>query len=157
VGFTKILRDLLSPVLKARFGKGNRSKQRVTVFPFKSVVYDKLPLGRILNDPELRTDLPPLASQALADVGSLCVGFSYSKPLGLRFCNAAKVARTMTATEAANLQTRTCQCQRHFDEYKRRGWIPAGHTHVVSCDPKFLQIKISNPPSSCSTEQRQSL
>jgi hypothetical protein len=43
VDFTKILRDLLSPVLKAPLGKGGRGKQRVTVFPFKSVVYDKLP------------------------------------------------------------------------------------------------------------------
>ena len=98
VDFAQVLVDILKPVLSVRHREGTSTKQKVMVLPFKSAVFDKLPLQQVLNDPTLRTGLPASAANTLGDLGSVCLGFSYSKPLGLRVCHAAGKAKTLTPT-----------------------------------------------------------
>ena len=95
VGFREVLIDILKPVLSVRQNEGTSSKQRVMVLPFKSAVFDKLPLQQVLNDSSLRAGLPASAATALGNLGSVCLGFCYSKPLGLHVCNAAGKAKTL--------------------------------------------------------------
>ena len=66
------------------------------------------------------------------------VGFEYGEPLGLKWCNHARLAKNLTAAQCCRILQSRCPCEKHKHEFVGKGLIPPGCNHVVTCSPDIL-------------------
>ena len=66
------------------------------------------------------------------------VGFEDGEPLGLKWCNHARLAKNLTAAQCSCILQSRCPCEKHKHEFVGKGLIPPGCNHVVTCSPDIL-------------------
>lgn len=144
ISFVHKLRDWLTSVLASLYkvppkNKGNRS---IVVFDYDSAIYDHLDLRAAWLHPSTQACLPQPLKAHFEQTGWPIVGFRYTDPLGLKFCNAARIAQNLSDAGLESIMSRPCICESNSVEaqwYKDNGFIPAGIGHIITCSDKVMK------------------